>query len=183
MPEITLLAAPPGAGKTTACLRFAAGARAAGLRVGGIAAPARCDATGARVGIDAVDLATLQRRPLADVVDDPILATVGHFRFRAVALAWSLGALLDALRAPLDAVVIDEIGPLELRGEGYAPALSALPHATCRHVIVVVRSALEGEVAARCGGLPVRHVALTASNRDAVPAILLASISAPSQKG
>ena len=61
---LILLSGPIGAGKTTLCERAAAAARERGLRVAGVLAPAIVE-DGAKVGIEAVDLASGKRRLLA----------------------------------------------------------------------------------------------------------------------
>lgn len=78
---------------------------------------------------------------------------VGRFRFRAAALAWAGQRIAAAVAAGADLVVIDEVGPLELRGEGLADALGALPPGLAR--VLLVRSGLEDVVAARFAPGPV----------------------------
>lgn len=169
-PALLLLTAARGAGKTTAACRAVRLAAQTGLRVGGILAPPRCDAAGARLGIDAVDLASGQRRSLADLEPDPARATVGRYRFDPAALAWSTTTMLAALSQPLDLVVIDEIGRLELRqGGGYAPVLRALPTAAAANVLILVRDAFLEELAPHLTGFPQTAVRLTPETRDAVP--------------
>ena len=66
-------------------------------------------------------------RELAHVEADVRLTTVGRYRFEPTALEWATQRVLQALAAPIDAVLIDEIGPLELvKQAGLAPALEAL---------------------------------------------------------
>jgi nucleoside-triphosphatase THEP1 len=171
MTRIILLSAARGAGKTTAAWRAAERARATGLRIGGILAPARYDPSGHKVGIDALDLAGGETRPLAERTPDAADATIGEYTFAPEVLAWSLGIVLTALDEPLDAVWIDEIGRLELEKEaGYAPALSALYGAQAANAILLVRDRFVPDLQRRLAGLPRELVLLSAGNRDAVPA-------------
>lgn len=169
-PALLLLTAARGAGKTTAACRAVRLAAEVGLCVGGILAPPRYDAAGACLGIDAVDLATGERRPLADLEPDPARATVGRYRFGPATLAWATATMLAALSQPLDLAVIDEIGRLELRqGSGYAPVLRALPTAAAANVLILARDAFLEELAPHLTGLPQTVVRLTPETRDAVP--------------
>ena len=175
--RLILLAAERGAGKTTACLRLLELARGAGLTVGGIVAPARYSAAGEKVGIDVADAASGERRALAVVEHDPSRATVGQYRLDPHAESWALGVLLAALDCPLDLVIVDEIGPLELlQGRGYAPLLARLASARCHWVIILVRASLAEMLADRLHVLDPITVSLTLANRDQVPETLFREI-------
>lgn len=177
MIHLVLLSAPRSSGKSTVCQRFAARAREAGLRVGGIYAPARTDDAGKKAGIDAVDAFTDERRPLAQVLTDPATATVGQYRFDEAAMAWALDKVLAALDSPIDSVVIDEIGSLELaQNRGYAPALDRLATAKVSSGLVVVRSELLTQLQDRLRDIQPLTVTLTRTNRDQLPARILDEI-------
>lgn len=174
MTRIILLSAARGEGKTTAAWRAAERARAGGLQIGGILAPARYDPAGHKVGIDVLDLAEGETRPLAERAPDAPDATVGEYRFDPDALTWSLGILLTALDEPLDAVWMDEIGRLELEKQaGYAPALGALYGAEAANAIIVVRDRFVADLQRHLAGLAQDLVLLNADNRDAVPATIV----------
>jgi len=177
MPCVVLLAAPRGAGKTTACERFLERARAAGMRVGGILAPARYSQDGGKVGVDVVDAFTGERRLLATIETEAKLRTVGPYRFDAIVMEWALARVSLALAAPIDVVIIDEIGPLELtHKEGFAPALEQLSLAQAATIILVVRSELLIALQELLGSLKPVTVMLTLANRDQVPARLFEEI-------
>ena len=177
MIHLVLLSAPRGAGKTTACCRLVCQAREMDLRLGGILTLARCDEGGARIGLDAVDILTQERRPLAVVTADPQQATVGSYRFDTQNLAWALERALLALAAPIDAVVVDEIGPLELiQGAGFAPVLDHLAEAQAAAAILVVRAELLTRLQTRLAAFRPTTVTLTLANRDQIPARLLEEI-------
>jgi nucleoside-triphosphatase THEP1 len=177
MARLIILAAPRGAGKTTACLRFAQLADEQGISLGGILAPARWDEAGAKTGIDILDLATGQRQHLADVEPDPAQRTVGQYRFDAQILSWALERTLDALQDADRVVLVDEIGPLELlQGEGLAPVLDRVSSAAARVILLVVRVELLDALCQRLHPAPVRTVTLTLRNRDQIPQRLLADV-------
>ncbi len=143
---VVVLTGDRGAGKTTLLLGLADRLRAAGLSVGGIAAPVVL-ADGGRAGYDVVALATGARAPLCRTEGDAAEPAVGPFRFRAEGLALGLAALAAADRC--DVVLVDEIGPLELRGEGWAQALPPLLARDGAVVVLAVRPALAGPVTSR----------------------------------
>lgn len=121
--SVIMLCGAKGTGKTT-CLRAqVAIARDLGRPAGGIAAPAVFE-DGRRIGYDLLDLQSGGRFPLARLAagnDSGIV--VGAYRLEPDAVAHGIAAIIGAIRQGLDLVVIDEIGPLELQGEGWAPAL------------------------------------------------------------
>jgi len=177
MIHIVLLTAPRGAGKTTACERFHEQARAAGLLVGGIVAPARFEQGGGKVGIDVVEAATGERQLLATVEPEAGLRTVGPYRFDPAVMRWALERVLLALEVGVDVVLIDEIGPLELLFKGgFAPALERLPQAEATAAILVVRSELLVALQELLASLKPVTIALTLSNRDQVPARLFEEV-------
>jgi len=172
--RILLLVGPRGAGKTTACQRFLRRAGALGWRLGGILAPGRFGDDGGKTGMDIEDVATGERRTLGWAEADPERLTVGRFRMDEGVMSWSLDVVLQALALPGAVVLVDEIGPLELRqGRGLAPVLDALGMASARAALLVVREELGAELAARLDHLSPRTVRLDATARDAVPDLLV----------
>jgi nucleoside-triphosphatase THEP1 len=73
---------------------------------------------------------------------------IGRFRFSASALAWGRRKLLEAARRSPEWLLIDEVGPLELRGEGLAPAVETVlrergdSRSPGCHTLLVVRGRL-----------------------------------------
>lgn len=148
---LLIIHGPRGAGKTTYLRRHVGALAAAGKAVGGIASPAVFEG-GRRVGYDLLDLRHGARRLLARVVTAPAsVPTVGPYRFDDAAIAAGNSLLFTALRDQLEVVAIDEVGPLELAGHGWAPALAfALEGARLwQQLVIVARSSL-------CGTLPDR---------------------------
>lgn len=179
MAQIILLTAPIRSGKTTACERLVERARAEGLRLGGILAPARYDAEGVKAGFDVVDLLGGERRALARVEQGDGERTVGEYAFAAEVMDWALERAMVALGRPLDLVIVDEIGPLELRRRGgFAPLLEELPRARAATVILIVRSGLLEALRGRLRSLSPVTVALNADNRDSLPEALYAIVEA-----
>ncbi|MCE7946372.1 MAG: hypothetical protein DYG88_02985 [Chloroflexi bacterium CFX4] len=130
-----------GAGKTTWCRALIAHVRELGLRVAGVSAPG-VFADGHKVAIDLLDLASNEQRRLAErlAVMDAASPTP-NWKFYAETLAWG-DRVLKAIDA-CDLLVIDELGPLELRhNQGWQQALPLLKQGRYRLACVVVRRSL-----------------------------------------
>lgn len=67
------------------------------------------------------------------------LVEIGPYRFRAAAFEWGNAVLA---RANAEMIVVDEVGPLELRGEGLADGVRAVLRRASGTVICVVREGL-----------------------------------------
>jgi len=179
MIHVVLLSAPRGAGKSTVCQRFATRAREAGLRVGGVYCPARIDDSGKKIGIDAQDAGSEERRPLAEVMSESSGASgaVSQCQCDDDAMAWALDKVLTALDAPTDAVIIDEIGPLELQHDGgFAAALVSLATSRASSALITVRAELLPRLQDKLVDLQPVTLLLTRTNRDQVHTRILDEI-------
>lgn len=170
-----LLTGPTHAGKTTACWKALPGLRAAGLKIAGFVSPPLLDETGRKAGIALVDLLTGEHYTLARVVPPGESATIGAYRFVDEAAGWARHVLADALLANADWLVVDEIGPLELHeGRGFAFALPPLADPLrVPNAIVIVRSTLADELAARLGRTDIVRLPVTEETRAEAPGQLL----------
>ncbi len=87
----------------------------------GVVCPARFNG-GSKAGIDLLDVRSGERWPLAKVDGRPAELRTSRYRFDAEVMAWG-GAILAAA-CPCDALIVDELGPLELeQGRGWVGAL------------------------------------------------------------
>ncbi len=162
-------------GKTTACWKAISGIRTAGGKVAGFVSPPLLSADGMKVGIEMLDLATGKRQIFARVVEPGEPTTVGVYRISEDAIDWAQKLLAAALLSGADWIVVDEIGPLELRrGGGFAFALPPLADSVrIPNAIVVVRETLADELAERLGRTDVVRVQVTEKNRSTIPARLV----------
>jgi nucleoside-triphosphatase THEP1 len=137
--RIHLLSGPIRSGKTTQLRRWATAHPAAR----GLLMPT--DAHGRRYFLDLGS--GLQWPALARPGQWPVVR-IGRFHFAPAAFAWANAALQGAAAAGPDWLVVDEIGPLELRGEGLAPALRAMLAAPQlpANLVLVVRAGLADQV-------------------------------------
>ncbi|MEA3407083.1 MAG: nucleoside-triphosphatase [Chloroflexota bacterium] len=170
MTRIILLTGPKRSGKTTACRRFVENGRRANMAIGGIVSPARYDHRGQKRGIDIIDLTTGQRRALATTASSPQEATVGKYRFYPGAIRWARRRALSALAAPLDVVIVDEIGPLELeQKQGFATALDRLSTSRAKIAILIVRDSLVSQLQEKLKALQPETMHLCNTNRNQIP--------------
>lgn len=146
---VTILSAEKGGGKTSFLLEWVTHLQQRGDSVGGVAQPAVFK-QGARIGYDLLDLRSGFRRPLARLADQAS-ATVGMYQFDDEVLEKGKEAIVEAAYAELGVIAIDEIGPLEFRGGGWARAIDvALDRSiAARELIVVVRPKLVDQLADR----------------------------------
>jgi nucleoside-triphosphatase THEP1 len=130
-----------GAGKTTWCADLIAHVRALGLHAAGVSSPG-VFADGEKIAIDLLDLAGDEQRRLADRLLTPdSTSPTPRWKFHPETLAWG-DDILSAIDA-CDLLVIDELGPLELRhSQGWVSALPLLRQGHYRAACVVVRRAL-----------------------------------------
>ena len=77
---------------------------------------------------------------------DEEFLTVGKYRFRKTSFEWARLQLEQAIKLKPQWLVIDEIGPIELRGEGLEPQVSKIiskyPRSRKNRVILVIREQL-----------------------------------------
>jgi nucleoside-triphosphatase THEP1 len=184
---IYVLTGERGSGKSTVCARVARAAAGRGLAVAGILTERQDDADlgSARRVVDVRSgearlFGSQDRERPRDrnegagragngaVPSDPL--TPG-WEFDSGVFAWA-SAVLDR-STPCDLLVIDEIGPLELRGgRGWVRALEVLDSAGYRAALVVCRPGLLQELEKRLSVNVHSIVEVTLETRDALPAAM-----------
>ncbi len=171
-PQVVLLTAPSGLGKTTACLRAVELAQARGVRVAGVLS-LPVFRGGVKTAITLRDVGTGRERTLAHANAASNGPRVGIWTLDPASVAW--GQQVLASPTPCDLLVIDEIGPLELeRGQGLTNALDLLRHVAYRVALVTMRPTLVETVTAQLDGLKVSVIELDERNRDQLPQKLVA---------
>jgi nucleoside-triphosphatase THEP1/energy-coupling factor transporter transmembrane protein EcfT len=129
-----------GAGKTTAVLSTVEDLRRSGYRVAGFVQPPRLE-DGRKIGFGVRDLLSGEETDFARLVSRSEGEHDTRFRFESAGFGLAERALGEVRSG--DLLVIDELGPLELRGEGHMRAVQrALDVPGLRAVVVVVRGHL-----------------------------------------
>jgi len=166
-------------GKTTVCRAVIDLARKRGYCVRGILTPPVLDKTGARLGVEVLDLSNGERRLLARVCSpdagpafDPPgdWPRIGSHCFDPASLQWGADAVARAVAVGCDLLVIDEIGRLELeQNTGYVGLLDLLATSVVPRSLLVVRAALLDLFRRRLPELRPIVFEVTAENRSALP--------------
>ncbi|WP_431284730.1 hypothetical protein ACQW02_07950 [Humitalea sp. 24SJ18S-53] len=146
-PVIGVFSGPIGASRTARLLELAARDR----RIGGVVSPQEGATRWFR---DLRDLAAVPMDASAEAPEEAV-QIVGRFRFRASAFRWAAVRMENALGDErLGTIVLDEIGPLELRGLGFAPWLPGWIDGYAPRLLLVVRDSVVQDVADRFGFVP-----------------------------
>lgn len=149
-----------GVGKTTVCRKLIAIAKNRGYDCGGILTDKAPDK-----GIIIEDIGSGKTERLAsveDIYDGP--STLKH-HFNSEGIEFGIGAIERAVSATI--LVVDEIGHLESRGEGFTRVLELIEAGGVRNCVIVIRSEL---LAAFMVWLPTALVFnITIDNREQLP--------------
>lgn len=145
-----LVVGEPGSGKTSWCREYIDRQRKSGSTIGGILSPA-IEQQGQRVGSNSLDLLTGQEVPFARLSRHKSFKggeVVGEYTIDREGISFACGAIEQAVENRCDLIVIDEVGPLELSGEGLMPAVE-MALASSVNVLIVVRSSLKATLERR----------------------------------
>jgi nucleoside-triphosphatase THEP1 len=165
-----LLSGQIGVGKTSVCQKVVELAQAQGHHPRGVLTPPLVDASGAKIGFEALDVGSGRRWLLAHTKRDRGGPRIGPYTFDRRGLDRAIDLLRDAIEGGADLLIVDEIGPLELeQGNGFAPVLDQLPLHGPGHILLVVRPALLQELRRRLSSADVTIFTVTRGNRDNLP--------------
>jgi nucleoside-triphosphatase THEP1 len=143
---VFVLTGPTAGGKTTFLEKSLPRWRARGLSCAGFLSPATTDGNGERV-YDLLELGTGRRLALLRREGETQAEErIGPFFFIPGALDLARSIIRDA--RPRDLLVVDEVGPLELAGGGYWPALRAKLGERGTTVLLVAREDILDALAA-----------------------------------
>ena len=139
-----LVVGEPRSGKTSWCREYVDRQRKCGFSVGGVLS-SPIDKQGQRIGFDVIDLLTGKGALLARLSRLKRFKAgeaVGDYTISRRGISFARRAIERAVESRCDWVVIDEVGPLELRGKGLMPAVE-LAVASPVNVLIVVRASLK----------------------------------------
>ncbi|HTI31714.1 MAG TPA: nucleoside-triphosphatase [Sphingomonas sp.] len=141
MQRVILLTGPTHSGKT--------GALSATVRQPGVAGLLAPDLHYGRI-LEDLKSGEFERFQIHD--DSEPSVEIGPYHFRAAAFDWANGKLKTAVRSRAKIIVVDEVGPLEMRGEGLRSGLDAVLARDHGTAVLVVREKLVAQVEALVGG-------------------------------
>jgi len=169
-----LLAGERKSGKTTSCMTAARMLREKGLRPGGVVCPKLLDPSGDVIGIEVLNL--LNDPPSREVLartdrgmDGP---STGAYHFSEKGLRFGREALEAGARRG-DIVFADELGPLEMRGEGFSNLIDLARTPSTPPMVIVVRRDLVSGVRKELAPIPITVLPFTSSHPEETPARLL----------
>jgi nucleoside-triphosphatase THEP1 len=138
-------------GKTTAAAKLARTARAEGFTVVGLLAPSTYH-NGRLIGYDILDLRNKTQASLAQCKTNG--SKTERFTFIADGLKLGKDALRPAATESADIIIVDEFGPLELRGDGWRRDVDSLLALSDALILLVVRRELADRVQELYTGTP-----------------------------
>lgn len=149
-PSVVLVVGARNSGKTAYARALVARARAANRRVAGFLSEGEWQG-GRKVGFHLQDVAVPGRRMLLASVEPGrgLELAVGPYHLSRAAFARADAELRRAAGA--DLVCVDEVGPLEVRGGGFAPALGFLLEHHTGILLLTVRPSVVDAVLAMVG--------------------------------
>jgi len=124
-PSVVILTGSLHSGKSTLLLALLYYLRGEGLKVAGIIAEGLWE-KGVRSGFNLLDITDNELTPLCRRAPGNGPAASTPYFFSGEGMAAGRRALSPERCSPADVIIIDEVGPLEIRGGGWAPSLSPL---------------------------------------------------------
>jgi nucleoside-triphosphatase THEP1 len=144
----TIITGARNAGKTRTATQLAASLRGDGERVGGIISEARIE-DGVKAAYSFVDLSTGIRAEYAVRKAGPVPPGARAYDFLDSGMAFGCSVIRAAASSGVDALFVDEVGPLEIDGLGLWAAIFESLHVFRGRVILTVRPSLVEELRAR----------------------------------
>jgi nucleoside-triphosphatase THEP1 len=145
---LIIITGATGEGKTTFARRVIENLIRNGITVSGFLAVGVQEGN-ERIGFDLTDPASGERIALCRTSGTPDQPRTGRYYFSPQALAWGSRRLDPSGKPGISLFLIDEVGPLELSGKGWAPAMDKLCERSEIPQLWVVRSSLVREVSGR----------------------------------
>ena len=153
--RLILWTGPKHCGKTTSAAHLIKMARAEGFTVAGILEPSLYD-NGELLGFDVLDVQTQKRTPLAKRNKDE--STTGFFNFLTDGLKFGNAVLNSEAIKSVDLVIIDEFGPLEVRGDGWRKSIDTLLSSSSAIILIIIRQELKDTFRHLYSNIPCREL-------------------------
>jgi nucleoside-triphosphatase THEP1 len=147
-PPLTIIHGPRDAGKTRSARGLAERCARWGRSVGGILSLAEM-VDGQKVSYRYLDLGSAREELYAKRRGGPVPPGQLGFQFLEEGLAFGAAAIREAARRGVDVLIVDEVGPLEVQGQGLWQAVRQLPRCHAGRLVITVRSSLVEDLVAR----------------------------------
>ncbi len=157
-----------GIGKTTVCEKVVKIVRSSGYSCGGILIH-----KAAHESLIALDIQTGERAVLASAGNTFDGPRTPRYSFNSEAIKFGIRAINKAIDS--DVLIIDELGHLELDGEGFAKSLEFVKTGRVKNSILVIRKELLPAFLAQLGDSP-SIFETTISTRDRLPRKICSSL-------
>ncbi len=168
--RLILWTGPKHCGKTTSATRLIQMARAEGFIVAGILEPSLYD-NGELLGFDVLNVQNQKRTPLARRNKDK--SQTGFFNFITDGLKFGNAVLSTEAIKFADLVIIDEFGPLELKGHGWRRNIDSLLSSGNAVILIIIRQELKDTFRQLYADVPCRELeAIEENSVNQVIAIL-----------
>ncbi len=161
-PKIIILTAEKKEGKTTFAHELVKNLNLKGIKVGGFVAPGKFE-NFRRSEFELLDLLSGTKKPLCSIHLKEG-EKIGPFRFDTVGQAFGKQLISPEKLKNLTIVVIDEIGPLEIKGLGWAESIEKLLEDPTKLHLWVVRKSLVNQVIRKWNLLDVEVIDITNSD-------------------
>jgi nucleoside-triphosphatase THEP1 len=145
MPKVSLICGAVGSGKSTYAQTVANLLTERKLRVGGILS-LRLTNNDETTGYDLLDLSTNVTEKFLRFGKVPGKEQIGRFSIFPEGIEKGIRTLERATHDKFDLVIVDEVGRLELRGDGWSDILKKLIEMPETPLLITVREGLEQEI-------------------------------------
>jgi nucleoside-triphosphatase THEP1 len=139
--KVLFIIGTQGSGKTTLLSNLIDKFKNRGIRPAGILAPGYWS-NGHRSGFDIVNIKTNEKAVLCNTDSDEAVQQIGQFYFKQKGIDLGKKALDGNNLENTDVFIIDEIGPLELRGEGWSKELEVLLNNNVNSILLTARESI-----------------------------------------
>jgi nucleoside-triphosphatase THEP1 len=136
--RIFILAGARQEGKTSFAIKLADYLRSNEIQLNGFLALRNMDGS-ETTGYDLENIKTGERHNFLVSKDQPGAGRIGKFSIVDEGLLFGKAIIQEALPGKNQLIIIDEVGALELRGEGWADSLGSLVTESTDHLLLIVR--------------------------------------------